>query len=115
MPPCTAWLSALTQASAAQRSSPAWDANPSLSPENASESRQVSATRARQRPFGRRSRTNSAKRNRSLSGFDDMDVTKGQALCQVLGEKRGERVGRQAVGLGEEGGLGGGGERVRHP
>ena len=56
------------------------------------------ATFARQRPLGRRSSTNSAKRRRSLRGFDDMDVTKGQALCQVLGENaRARRIDRRSA------------------
>src|SRR5918998_1961411 len=67
-PPCTAWPRATTHAWAEQRSSPACEASPSPSPVNCSESLQVNPTRARQRPFGSRSRVNSAKRSRSGNG-----------------------------------------------
>jgi hypothetical protein len=81
MPPATAWPSALTQAWAAQRSSPAWDARPSHCPANCSEPRQVSPTRARHRPFERRSSTNSANRSRSCAATGSDEAS--EALSEV--------------------------------
>src|SRR5688572_9528333 len=137
IPSGTACARACTQACAAQRSSPACEASPSLSPVNASESLHVRPTFARHLPLGKRSSTNSAKRRRSLRGFgadmaflgragsgnDDREWS-GQGLChppgpapsvQVLGEEGGERVVGELLGLGEERGLGGCGERVGRP
>src|SRR5512141_2631336 len=81
--PWTAWVRASTQACAAQRNSPACEPRPSFSPVNCSDSFHVSPTRARHRPFGRRSRTNSANRSRSLSGLgEDIVSPWGQRPCQ---------------------------------
>ena len=76
---------------AAQRSSPAWDARPSLSPVNASESLHVSPTFARHRPLGRRSSTNSAKRRRSLRGLGADMTFLGKRVSEWRRADRGAR------------------------
>src|SRR5688572_13105351 len=137
IPSGTACARACTQACAAQRSSPACEASPSLSPVNASESLHVRPTFARHRPLGKRSSTNSAKRRRSLRGFGADMAFLGRAASvsddrgkagkayatprlqppsvQVLGEEGGEGVVGELLGLGEQRGLRGGRERIGGP
>src|ERR1041385_1563421 len=96
--PSMAFESATTQASAAVRSSPDWEASPSPSPVHTSSSESASTTLARQRLSARRSRVNCLKRSLSATGQESLMIrsfVRGIALLVLPGLLQAQDVARQ--------------------